>query len=174
LYYPEIEVAEGIYPLQWEKWEWATDSGGPGKWRGGCGVDNIWVVDSEREPVFAAYAAEPYDYDVVPAIKGGKVPPPNQKMLILANGQKETSEDTRNKKFYILQKGDKAIDFTQGGCGVGHPLDRDMEAVQEDMRDGLVSLSSARKDYGVVIDPHNLKVDVKATEKLRAEMKLLK
>ena len=171
LYYPEIEVAEGIYPLQWEKWEWAMDSGGPGQWRGGCGVDNVWVVDSEKEPVFAAYAAEPYDYDAAPAIKGGMPSMPNQKMLVLANGQKESSEDTRAKKFYILRKGDKAIDFTQGGCGVGDPLDRDITAVQEDVRDGLVSATSAKKDYGVIINSVTFKVDEKATEILRKEKK---
>ncbi|MFC2047482.1 hydantoinase B/oxoprolinase family protein, partial [Chloroflexota bacterium] len=32
---PEIEVVESIYPLFREKWMWVTDSGGPGKWRGG-------------------------------------------------------------------------------------------------------------------------------------------
>jgi len=171
LYYPEIEVAEGIYPLRWEKWEWATDSGGPGKWRGGCGVDNIWVVESEKEPVYVAYAADPYDYELAPAIKGGKLPPPNQKMLVLANGKIESSDDTRTKKFYILRKGDKAIDFVQGGCGVGDPLDRDISAVQEDVRDGLVSIASAEKDYGVIIDPVTFKVDLEATEKLRSELK---
>ncbi|MCZ7663896.1 MAG: hydantoinase B/oxoprolinase family protein [Thermoleophilia bacterium] len=34
LYYPELEVVESIYPIVWERWEWATDSGAPGKWRG--------------------------------------------------------------------------------------------------------------------------------------------
>jgi len=96
---------------------------------------------------------------------------PNQKMLVLANGQKESSEDTRAKKFYILRKGDKAIDFTQGGCGVGDPLDRDITAVQEDVRDGLVSATSAKKDYGVIINSVTFKVDEKATEILRKEKK---
>jgi N-methylhydantoinase B len=174
LYYPEIEVAEGIYPLLWEKWEWAMDSGGPGQWRGGCGVDNVWTVDSEKEPVYAAYAAEPYDYDAAPAIKGGKPSFPNQKMLHLANGQKESSEDTRAKKFYVLHKGDKAIDFTQGGCGVGDPFDRDISAVEEDVRDGLVSIKAAREDYAVVIDSKTLKVDTQKTERLRMKMGIMK
>ena len=129
------------------------------------------MVDSEKEPVFAAYAAEPYDYDAAPTIKGGKASFPNQKMLVLANGQRESSEDTRAKKFYILHKGDKAIDFTQGGCGVGDPRDRDITAVQEDVRDGLVSATSAKKDYGVIINPATFKIDEKATEILRKEMK---
>jgi N-methylhydantoinase B len=172
LWYPEIEVAEGIYPLLWEKWEWATDSGGPGKWRGGCGVDNVWVADADPEPVYVAYAADPFDYDVVPAIEGGKIPPPNQKRLILANGKEETPNETRQKKFYVLHNGDKVVDFTQGGCGVGNPLERDLEAVKEDVRDGLVSVESAKKDYGVIIDPTTFEVDMRNTEKLREEKSL--
>jgi len=167
LWYPEIEVAEGIYPLLWEKWEWATDSGGPGKWRGGCGVDNVWIADADPEPVYIAYAADPFDYDVVPAIEGGRIPPPNQKRLILASGKEETPEETRQKKFYVLHNGDKVVDFTQGGCGVGDPLQRDIEAVREDVRDGLVSVESARKEYGVVIDPQTFEVDARETERLR-------
>ncbi|MBN2467808.1 MAG: hydantoinase B/oxoprolinase family protein [Deltaproteobacteria bacterium] len=171
LYYPEIEVAEGIYPMRWEKWEWSTDSGGPGKWRGGCGVDNVWVVESEKEPVYVAYAADPYDYNIAPAIAGGKMPPLNRKELELATGAKETSADTRSKKFYVLRKGDKAIDFTQGGCGVGDPLDRDITAVQEDVRDGLVSAKSAEKDYGVIINPATFEVDIEKTGALRQKMR---
>ncbi|MFH0812027.1 MAG: hydantoinase B/oxoprolinase family protein [Pseudomonadota bacterium] len=171
LWYPEIEVAEGLYPMIWEKWEWATDSGGPGKWRGGSGVDNVWVADADPEPIYIAYAADPFDYEVVPAIEGGRVPPPNQKRLILANGKEETPEETRQKKFYILHNGDKVIDFTQGGCGVGDPLEREIEAVQEDVRDGLVSIESAEKDYGVIINPQTLQVDVQETARLRTAMK---
>ncbi len=173
LWYPEIEVAEGIYPLIWEKWEWATDSGGPGKWRGGCGVDNVWMADADPEPVYVAYAADPFNYRVAPAIDGGKIPPPNQKRLILANGKEETPQETRQKKFYSLHNGDKVVDFTQGGCGVGNPLDRPVEDVWEDVRDGLVSVKSAEKNYGVIIDPATLDVDSDKTTELRSQMKAI-
>jgi N-methylhydantoinase B len=70
---------------------------------------------------------------------------------------------------YQLHTGDKAIDYTQGGAGVGNPLERDVQAVWADVRDELVSVSSARDDYGVVIDPGTFAVDAPATERLRAE-----
>lgn len=171
LWYPEIEVAEGIYPLMWERWEWATDSGGPGRWRGGCGVDNVWIADADPEPVYVAYAADPFNYGVAPAIKGGKMPPPNEKRLILANGKEESPAETREKKFYVLHNGDKVVDFTQGGCGIGDPLDRDVQDVWDDVRDGLVSLQSAEKEYGVVINPATNKVDKGKTNSLRQSMK---
>ena len=35
------------------------------------------------------------------------------------------------------------------------------------MRDGLVSVESAQKDYGVIVDRKTFEVDIKETEKLR-------
>lgn len=171
LWYPEIEVLETIYPLRWEKWEWAADSGGPGQWRGGCGVDNVWVADADPEPVYVAYAADPFDYQVAPAIKGGMTPPRNQKKLVLAGGKEETPEETRRQKFYVLHNGDKVVDFTQGGCGVGDPLSRDIHELREDIRDGLVSVESAERDYGVIIDPVSFAIDLQKTDALREQLR---
>lgn len=171
LWYPEIEVAEGLYPLFWKRWEWAQDSGAPGQWRGGLGVNNEWVVESGEQPVFAGYGADPYDYVPAPAIAGGHVPSPNSKEVYFANGDYASNEDCRNAKFYVLQNGDRIVDFSQGGCGVGDPLERDIEAVKKDVRNEIVSLESARNDYGVVIDPVTMELDVEETNKLRSEMK---
>jgi N-methylhydantoinase B len=169
LYYPEIEVVEGIYPIIWEKWQWAKDSGAPGRWRGGCGVDNIWIADSDPEPIHLAYAAEPFDYVVAPAIAGGRVPEPNSKMLIFADGKEESPEDIRRTMLYQLHSGDKSIDYVMGGAGVGNPLERDIEAVRDDVRDDLVSVESAREDYGVILEPDTFEVDMAATQKLREQ-----
>ena len=56
------------------------------------------------------------------------------------------------------------------GAGVGNPLERDIDAVRDDVRDELVSLESAKNDYGVIIDPQTLNVNLEATEKLRNQM----
>lgn len=171
LFYPEIEVVEDLYPIIWEKWEWVTDSGAPGRWRGGCGMHNIWVADGGSEPVNVAYGADPYDYVPAPVIAGGRVPPPNDKKLVFADGRVATHDEIREGKFFRLHSGDKAIDFCTGGCSVGDPLDRDIEAVREDVRDELVSVESARNDYGVVIDPVTFEVDMEATDKLRKSLR---
>ena len=47
------------------------------------------------------------------------------------------------------------------------PLERPVERVLDDVRNGLVSVRSAREDYGVVIDETTLEVDVEATRKRR-------
>jgi N-methylhydantoinase B len=170
LYYPEIEIVEALYPAVWERWQFATDSGAPGRWRGGLGVDNIWVADSDPQPIFLAYAAEPYDYRTAPAPAGGKVPKPNSKTLLFANGKFETQDEIRGKMLYQLHNGDKVIDYTTGGAGVGSPLDRDIAAVQDDVRNEYVSMESARDDYGVVLDPVTFALDAEATAALRKEM----
>ncbi len=50
-----------------------------------------------------------------------------------------------------------------GGGGFGDPLDRDPNAVADDVREGLVSVGAAAADYGVVIDPDSFAVDLAAT-----------
>jgi len=44
--------------------------------------------------------------------------------------------------------------------------------VQEEVRDKLITIESARDDYGVVIDPVTFKVDPEQTEKLRRQKRL--
>jgi N-methylhydantoinase B/oxoprolinase/acetone carboxylase alpha subunit len=50
-----------------------------------------------------------------------------------------------------------------GGGGYFDPFTRDPAAVRDDVIDGLVSIESARSDYGVVLDPVTLELDEPAT-----------
>jgi N-methylhydantoinase B len=58
-----------------------------------------------------------------------------------------------------------------GGGGWGDPLDRPPGEVLEDVLDEYVSIDKARTDYGVVVQPQIMKLDLEATERLRAEMR---
>ena len=62
-----------------------------------------------------------------------------------------------------------------GGGGWGDPLERDPEAVREDVLDEYVSMRGARFDYGVVfagsVEDLDLSVDGPATRELRAQMR---
>jgi hypothetical protein len=49
-------------------------------------------------------------------------------------------------------------------------LERAAEAVQDDVRQGYVTLAAARDYYGVVLDPETLDVDTRATEAERASL----
>jgi len=61
------------------------------------------------------------------------------------------------------------IEMNAGG-GYGDPLDRDPELVLGDVLDGYVSLSGAREDYGVVINPETHIIDTNATTLLRNQI----
>jgi N-methylhydantoinase B len=54
-----------------------------------------------------------------------------------------------------------------GGGGYEDPFERDLELVEHDVANGYVSIVGAREDYGVVINPETMKVDVEASKKLR-------
>ncbi|MCK5901151.1 hydantoinase B/oxoprolinase family protein, partial [bacterium] len=53
-----------------------------------------------------------------------------------------------------------------GGAGFGNPYEREAELVAEDVRNGLVSIASAKTDYGVALAKDG-SVDPSATFKMR-------
>ena len=73
-----------------------------------------------------------------------------------------------------LKPGDAFTLRAGGGGGFGPPLERPIERVREDVRQGYVSLKAARDWYGVVLDSQTLRVDTKETLRQRAKLKGLK
>jgi len=67
-----------------------------------------------------------------------------------------------------IKHGDVLVKHSSGGGGVGHPWERDPEAVREDVRKEFVSPEVARTVYRVALDPHTLEIDEAETERLRA------
>ena len=98
------------------------------------------------------------------ACTGAGAGPRNAEFLHEVAG--DVSEVTIN-SVMSLNKGQKIEIYSGGGGGYGDPLARDVDKVAADVRDGLVSVDSAREDYGVMIDPISFAVDVQATNKLR-------
>jgi len=97
-------------------------------------------------------------------VQGGKPAKPNVVHFIRRDG---TVEDVPPADFSKVYKGDICEVFATGGGGYGDPYLRSVERVLEDVRNEVVSIQSARDDYGVVIDPETMKVDEQATAKLR-------
>jgi N-methylhydantoinase B len=69
----------------------------------------------------------------------------------------------------FLDPGDSISFVSAGGGGYGDPLERDPEAVLRDVRFGYVSPAGARREYGVVVDPETLTLDLEATRALRRD-----
>ena len=56
-----------------------------------------------------------------------------------------------------------------GGGGYGEPRERPPELVLADVASGVVSIESAREDYGVWIDRDSMTVDAERTAQLRSQ-----
>ena len=71
-----------------------------------------------------------------------------------------------------MQPGDAYILRSGGGGGYGSPLERDLDALERDVRCGYVSRKrSAEENYGAVFKGDTLEIDVAATKAKREEMR---
>ena len=58
-----------------------------------------------------------------------------------------------------------------GGGGWGAPLDREPDKVLDDVKDGFVSFNAAIDNYGVVINPNSLLIDLDNTTIIREQIR---
>jgi N-methylhydantoinase B len=158
-----VEIFESDTPLIVEERSLITDSGGPGKQRGGLGRKMvIRVPDDEfapQPPTSIAVQAGRYRYAPRGLFGAGAG----------AGAQFVINDEAGDPSGLTLcQSGDRIQFHSAGGGGYGNPLERDPEAVAADVFNGYVSIERARADYGVVVDPVSFKVDLEETEKIRA------
>ncbi len=152
-----IEVLETRTAMFIERVELRTDSGGPGKYRGGLGArrDIQFTTDAELIPVIKKSRTRPW------GLAGGWDSEPNA-MYLFVGTERETRVGTRR---FTVRKGDRFSVRAAGGGGYGNPKERDPERVLEDVLEGYVSREAAQSVYGVAISGG--KVDWEATKKLR-------
>jgi N-methylhydantoinase B len=159
-----VEIFESDTPLIVDERSLVGDSGGPGKMRGGLGRKMvIHVPDDEyapQGPTSIAVQAGRFKYapQGLFKAKAGSI----AKFLI--NGQAGDPSGLT-----LVHNGNVVEFHSAGGGGYGDPWLREPEAVEADVRNEYVSIAKAREDYGVVIDPATLQVDLAATEKLRSK-----
>jgi N-methylhydantoinase B len=81
----------------------------------------------------------------------------------------EWKTDHANAKIFNvrLERGDAYKMLSGGGGGFGDPLDREIDKVAEDVREGYVSAEVAREVYRVALDGQG-RADAEATQRLRA------
>ena len=158
-----VEIFESDTPLVVEERGLVADSGGPGRMRGGLGRKMVIRIPADESapmgPTTIAIQAGRYRY-APQGLFGGQA---GAGAKFLRNGD---SGDPSGLTF--CENGDLIEFFSAGGGGFGDPLLRDPEAVERDVYNGYVSVQQALDAYGVVIDAATLKVDVGATEKIRA------
>ena len=163
------EINESIFPVRHLSRDYATDTGGPGKWRGCPGSLYVKEICAPAQ-IYTYVVGRKYP---MPGIAGGKPGAPNR--LIVRAGGPHAHEVTTT-AFYVEHLPGERYEYRYGGGGGwGDPLERDPQKVLEDVLDEYVSIEGARRDYGVVLrgslEDLTLEVDWEATAALRAELR---
>ncbi len=143
----EMESTEIECPfLLVRKYGLLQDSGGPGKFRGGCGLEihieflgNTCTLNLKGgRHTFAPYG-----------LFGGESGGRGVYRIRRANGKIEQVPANSNNE---LKRGDMLIYNSAGGGGYGDPWKRSAGRVLQDVIEGLVSFESAKSHYGVMVD----------------------
>jgi N-methylhydantoinase B len=143
-----LEGQERDTPLLTSQHSIVTDSAGPGEFRGGCGVEKGGRL-LECENSVISYCSD-RAYSVTWGLDGGLPGVPHGVTLTRADEDpKDLGTVFSNRP---IETGDQFTRPSSGGGGFGDPLERDPDAVREDVIDDYVSIERAAKDYGVVID----------------------
>ena len=158
-----VETVEALYPVMVESIAWREDSAGPGRHRGGLGVDKSYRVLSPCNAFigFERYGCAPW------GLYGGA---PGK------TGYVELESFTGERRSLVkgsgipMKPGERMHSHSASGGGFGAAYEREVALVLADVRDGFVSMAGARVDYGVVIDEKTRDLDETATRLLRAAM----
>ncbi len=158
----DYEMFEQQTPHVLIKHEYLCDSAGPGKWRGGLGVETEFEIgaDDTQLVIFG-------DGDIEPAfgLYGGGAGTLNSIKLRYPDGKEHVPRSLD--LLTGVPKGTRYYQLAGGGGGYGDPRERPMELVAREVRNGIISVQAARSVYGVVVNETTFQVDECATLSLR-------
>ena len=146
------EVAEARYGVTVDYLSFHDEDGGAGFHRGGKGVRIDYRIRSDN-----AWLTVAYTRDKVPPwpLRGGQPGSPNHILIRRANGETERHAVVSG---LTLHTDDVIQVMTGTGAGWGDPMDRPLELVKQDLKNGYITLEMAKKDYGVIVDPDTFEV----------------
>ncbi len=130
-----VEVQEAEHPYRIDYVRLRPDSGGPGRWRGGMGVEKRYHILAECRigTKIERTLCAPW------GLEGGGEGVPGR-VEILRKGQ---APQIALKDDVALRPGDRVAIYTGGGGGFGDPALRDPERIQWDVAMGYVTPSRA-------------------------------
>ena len=158
-----IEIIEAENPLLVEAYGLLPDTGGPGKYRGALGMVRQYKLLNPD-----AIVQQRADRHVFPCwgIFGGK-PGALSKSFFIRDG---VMEPAPAKFVRSMKSGEVFRSEMAGSGGYGDPLQRDPDAIVEDIREEKISVAHARDEYGEVMEADSQRFDAKATAALREEL----
>ncbi len=136
-----IELHEASYPFMIESFSLRADSGGPGQFRGGLGLERRYLM------LAPCRISTRIERTISPAwgINGGGEGLAGNAIIERADGTTQAAL----KEVVMLDAGDRVRIHSGGGGGFGDPKRRDRERVRGDLMRGYISSEAAREVYGV-------------------------
>ena len=160
-----IEVIEAENPLEVLDYEMVADTAGAGKYRGGVALRRTWRMLAD-EGILQVRADRqthrPY------GLQGGG--PGAAGRNVLDPGLPSEAK-LHGKLTMTFRAGQVFRHELPGAGGWGCALERDLSAVAKDLRDGLITIEGAARDYGVVARGDPPRIDQAGTLALRARLR---
>ena len=161
--YP-VEFMDSVFPVRVRSYEINQDTGGPGRWRGGCGM--VREVEVLAEEGMVSLRIDSVNFPPW-GVSGGQCARPGR--CVINPGRPNERVLGPLSDGNIVHRGDVIRVETGGGGGWGHPYDREPERVLEDVLSHFVSRASAEADYGVILTEDGGAIDEAATQACRAD-----
>jgi N-methylhydantoinase B/oxoprolinase/acetone carboxylase alpha subunit len=160
-----IELFEAETPLVVERKRFRSDSGGPGRRRGGLGQETV-IRSRAPGPITAALSGGRLDEGPSGLDGGGRGA---RAEIRTADAAGREGDPFPRPARATLAPGERAVLRQPGGGGFGDPFAREPERVLADVREGFVTPEGARRDYGVAVVAGGAALDLGETERLRRD-----
>lgn len=138
-----VEVIEMAFPVRLREYSIAPDTGGAGRYRGGCGSRRIWELlpdaDATGSLCMERMTSPPF------GLLGGQAGAAARVTLTTPDGQ---TRDLPGKGAFQAPAGSVIDMLTPGSGGMGDAAARAPEAIDADLADGYITPEGARRDYG--------------------------
>ena len=180
---PNVETTEARFPTLYLFMKQVPDSGGPGKYRGGCCYEAAKVPHGSPANKFDLLTMpgmgvlHPQSFGIFGGLPGCNVVLAQFRDANVSEFPADPSSIRSERVDYVslggteIRANDILFERPAGSGGYGDPLDRDPDLVLNDVLQGLVTMGPARDIYGVVIDLDNERIDVEATRGRRLELR---
>jgi N-methylhydantoinase B len=139
-----VEIMEMTFPVRIEQYEVNPDSGGAGRYRGGCGARRVWRLLADADATGALcmerMTSPPF------GLLGGE---PGAAAVVKLTTPDGVTRELPSKGAFAAPAGSIIDMITPGSGGFGPVSERDAAAIGRDLIDGYVSAVAAEREYGI-------------------------